>query len=148
MNRPSISAIEQAVCAHMKVTPEELRGQSRQRRFARPRQVAMTLYVEMAGKSLPYVGKHFGRDHTTVLHAQRRIAEIVAEKLHFARLVDTIRASVRPTEWHGRHRMELEACRAIAEGIRGAIKFWTPIPLDTSLAGLTYWDLHRRPGVR
>ncbi|HIP53141.1 MAG TPA: chromosomal replication initiator protein DnaA, partial [Chromatiales bacterium] len=49
----------------------------RSRSIARPRQIAMTLAKELTNHSLPEIGKAFGgRDHTTVLHANRKIKEL------------------------------------------------------------------------
>ena len=52
----------------------------RNRSVARPRQVAMTLGKELTNKSLPEIGDLFGgRDHTTVLHACRKIKQLTEE---------------------------------------------------------------------
>jgi len=54
-----------------------LLSESRSRSIARPRQVAMALAKELTSHSLPEIGEAFGgRDHTTVLHACRRIKEL------------------------------------------------------------------------
>ena len=57
--------IERAVCLRFKITPERLRGRECQRKIARPRQIAMALARELTGASLPQIGRHFGRDHTS-----------------------------------------------------------------------------------
>jgi hypothetical protein len=71
--------IERAVCLRFKLTPERLRGRERMRKIARPRQMAMYLARELTDASLPKIGAHFGRDHTTVIHACTKITAMVAE---------------------------------------------------------------------
>ena len=72
--QPSIDDIHSATCRHFGLQREELTSPARTSRIAWPRQVAMYLTRELTGKSLPAIGRHFGgRDHTTVLHAWRRV---------------------------------------------------------------------------
>jgi len=67
--------IENAVAARFGLTREAMRASSRARAVARPRQIAMYLAKELTQKSLPEIGELFGgRDHTTVLHAVRKVA--------------------------------------------------------------------------
>jgi chromosomal replication initiator protein len=71
---PTIEAIQQAVCAHFGITREELLSRSRAGRIVWPRQAAMYLSKELTERSLPTIGREFaGRDHTTVMHACRRV---------------------------------------------------------------------------
>jgi chromosomal replication initiator protein len=93
---PSLKDIEAAVCARFGLTPEILRGPRRVRAIARPRQIVMFLAREMTPLSLPQIGQHFCRDHTTVLHAQRRIGELMPQKPKLAAYVSECRALVRP----------------------------------------------------
>ena len=73
--RRTVADIQAAACNHFGVSPEELLSTSRSPRVAWPRQLAMYLAREVAGESLPAIGRHFGgRDHTTVLHACRRVS--------------------------------------------------------------------------
>jgi len=71
---PDIEAIIKRVSAAFGISQKELRGPSRLRPFLLPRQVAMYLARELAGLSFPRIAAAFGRDHTTVLHACRKIA--------------------------------------------------------------------------
>lgn len=73
--RASPDAIIRRVAAAFGVSEKELLGPSRLRNVLRARQVAMYLTRELAGLSLPRIGAAFGRDHTTVLHACRKVAE-------------------------------------------------------------------------
>jgi len=73
----SISNIQQVVVEYYKIRIAELLSARRTRTIARPRQVAMALAKELTTHSLPEIGAAFGgRDHTTVLHACRKIAEL------------------------------------------------------------------------
>jgi chromosomal replication initiator protein len=73
----SIENIQKAVAAHYKIRVSDLLSSSRSRSVARPRQLAMSLSKELTKHSLPEIGKAFGgRDHSTVIHAARKIAEL------------------------------------------------------------------------
>ena len=70
----SIENIQKTVAAYFKIRVGDLLSKKRSRSIARPRQVAMALAKELTNHSLPEIGDAFGgRDHTTVLHACRRI---------------------------------------------------------------------------
>jgi chromosomal replication initiator protein len=69
----ALDAIMKRVSAAFGVTEKQLLGSSRLRSVLLPRQVAMYLARELAGLSLPRIGAAFGRDHTTVLHACRKV---------------------------------------------------------------------------
>ncbi|HPQ96224.1 MAG TPA: chromosomal replication initiator protein DnaA, partial [Thiolinea sp.] len=73
----SISNIKKQVAQHYNIRVGDLDTKRRTRSVARPRQVAMALAKELTKHSLPEIGKEFGgRDHTTVLHACRKIDEL------------------------------------------------------------------------
>ena len=73
----SISNIKKQVAQHYNIRVGDLDTKRRTRSLARPRQVAMALAKELTKHSLPEIGKEFGgRDHTTVLHACRKIDEL------------------------------------------------------------------------
>lgn len=73
-----IEDIQQAVCKHYNVSKADLLSSCRARNLVRPRQIAMYLSKTMTPRSLPEIGKRFGgRDHTTVLHAVRKIEQQV-----------------------------------------------------------------------
>jgi chromosomal replication initiator protein len=76
---PSIQAIQDAACAHFKLTRDELLSRSRAERVLWPRQAAMYLCKELTEHSLPAIAREFaGRDHTTVLYACKRVAVHIA----------------------------------------------------------------------
>nr|WP_178093506.1 chromosomal replication initiator protein DnaA [Pseudomonas sp. WS 5011] len=73
----SIDNIQRTVAEYYKIKISDLLSKRRSRSVARPRQVAMALSKELTNHSLPEIGDAFGgRDHTTVLHACRKIAEL------------------------------------------------------------------------
>lgn len=73
----SIDNIQRTVAEYYKIKVADLLSKRRSRSVARPRQVAMALAKELTNHSLPEIGDAFGgRDHTTVLHACRKIAEL------------------------------------------------------------------------
>jgi chromosomal replication initiator protein len=73
----TIENIQKTVAEYYKIRVSELLSKKRNRSVARPRQVAMTLAKELTNHSLPEIGDAFGgRDHTTVLHACRKIADL------------------------------------------------------------------------
>lgn len=75
--RVTIESIQKAVSEYFKVRSADLLSAKRSRSIARPRQIAMALAKELTKHSLPEIGKAFGgRDHTTVLHATRKIKEL------------------------------------------------------------------------
>jgi chromosomal replication initiator protein len=73
----SIENIQKTVAEYFKIRVGDLLSKKRSRSIARPRQVGMALAKELTNHSLPEIGDAFGgRDHTTVLHACRRIASL------------------------------------------------------------------------
>lgn len=77
---PTVVEIQTAVADHYRVTKLDLLSERRARAIARPRQVAMWLCKRLTTRSLPDIGRRFGgRDHTTVLHAVRRIEALRLE---------------------------------------------------------------------
>ncbi|NVJ66043.1 MAG: chromosomal replication initiator protein DnaA [Gammaproteobacteria bacterium] len=76
----SIENIQKTVASYYKIKVSELLSQRRSRSIARPRQMAMALAKHLTNHSLPEIGEAFGgRDHTTVLHACRKINELKGE---------------------------------------------------------------------
>ncbi len=74
----SIDNIQRTVAEYFNIKISDLISKRRSRSVARPRQVAMALAKELTSHSLPEIGKAFGgRDHTTVLHACRKIKELL-----------------------------------------------------------------------
>ncbi|EHQ52539.1 chromosomal replication initiation protein [Ectothiorhodospira sp. PHS-1] len=73
----TIDNIQKTVAEYYKIRVSDLLSTRRSRSITRPRQVAMALAKELTNHSLPEIGKAFGgRDHTTVLHACRKVVEL------------------------------------------------------------------------
>ncbi len=73
----TIENIQKTVAAYFKMRASDLLSSKRNRSIARPRQIAMSLAKELTNHSLPEIGTAFGgKDHTTVLYATRKIAEL------------------------------------------------------------------------
>ncbi len=88
----SIAQIQQAVAANYDLTTEQLLSRRRTRNIVRPRQVAMYLAKHMTTCSLPMIGGRFdGRDHATVIHAEKQIALLIATEPALASDVKAIR---------------------------------------------------------
>lgn len=78
----TIENIQRTVAEYYKVKLADLLSKRRSRSIARPRQMAMALSKELTNHSLPEIGDSFGgRDHTTVLHAVRKIQELLDESI-------------------------------------------------------------------
>jgi chromosomal replication initiator protein len=77
--RVTIDEIQRRVCDHYRIRQSEMGSARRAREVARPRQIAMYLAKQLTQRSLPEIGRRFGgRDHTTVIHAVKRIEELRA----------------------------------------------------------------------
>ena len=73
----SLENIQRTVADYYKLRTSDLLSAKRSRSLARPRQLAMALAKELTKHSLPEIGQAFGgRDHTTVLHATRKIKSL------------------------------------------------------------------------
>ncbi|WP_343572916.1 chromosomal replication initiator protein DnaA [Mycobacterium sp.] len=76
----SAATIMAATAEYFDTTVEELRGPGKTRALAQSRQIAMYLCRELTDLSLPKIGQAFGRDHTTVMYAQKKILSEMAER--------------------------------------------------------------------
>ncbi|MBT7507013.1 MAG: chromosomal replication initiator protein DnaA, partial [Rhodospirillales bacterium] len=75
--RVTIEEIQKRVSQHFNIRVSDMHSARRARSVARPRQVAMYLAKQLTSRSLPEIGRKFGgRDHTTVMHAVKRIDEL------------------------------------------------------------------------
>jgi chromosomal replication initiator protein len=76
----STAAIMAATAEYFETSVEELRGPGKTRALAQSRQIAMYLCRELTDLSLPKIGQAFGRDHTTVMYAEKKIRGEMAER--------------------------------------------------------------------
>lgn len=90
--RLSVEEIQKRVAEHYNIKLAEMSSARRSRQVARPRQVAMYLSKQLTSRSLPEIGRKFGgRDHTTVMHAVKKIEELLAADANFAEDVDLLK---------------------------------------------------------
>jgi chromosomal replication initiator protein len=90
--RVTIEEIQKKVAEHFNIRITDMHSARRSRAVARPRQVAMYLSKQLTARSLPEIGRKFGgRDHTTVMHAVKKIEELRATDSAFAEDVELLR---------------------------------------------------------
>jgi chromosomal replication initiator protein len=90
--RVTIDEIQRRVAEHFNIRLGEMTSDRRARAVARPRQVAMYLAKQLTTRSLPEIGRKFGgRDHTTVMHAVRKIEELKGSDPALAEDVELLR---------------------------------------------------------
>jgi chromosomal replication initiator protein len=90
--RVTIEEIQKRVAEHYNIKLTEMHSARRARAVARPRQVAMYLAKQLTSRSLPEIGRKFGgRDHTTVMHAVKKVEELKSQDNSFAEDIDLLR---------------------------------------------------------
>ena len=94
--RLTVDEIQKATAEHFGLKPADLVSACRTRAVARPRQAAMWLVKQFTTRSLPDIGRRFGgRDHTTVMHAVRRIDELRISDAQLARDLEILTRKLR-----------------------------------------------------
>jgi chromosomal replication initiator protein len=90
--RVTMEEIQKRVAEHFNIRLADMHSARRARAVARPRQVAMYLCKQLTPRSLPEIGKKFGgRDHTTVMHAVRKIEELLVSDRSLAEDIELLR---------------------------------------------------------
>ena len=89
--RTTIDEIQKKVAEHFNISVKEMQSSRRARTVARPRQIAMYLAKQLTSRSLPDIGRKFDRDHTTVMHAVRKVEELMMEDTSLAESIETLR---------------------------------------------------------
>ncbi len=93
--RVTIEDIQKRVAEYYSIKISDMQSARRSQNVARPRQVAMYLAKVLTSRSLPEIGRKFGgRDHTTVLHAVRKVEEIKIQDREFAEDLDILRRTL------------------------------------------------------
>ena len=88
----TVEEIQRKVSEHYNMRMSDMIGPKRHRTIARPRQMAMYLAKQLTSRSLPEIGRRFGgRDHTTVMHAVKRIEELKAVDNQIAEDLELLR---------------------------------------------------------
>ncbi|EYS90911.1 chromosomal replication initiator protein dnaA [Bartonella bacilliformis str. Heidi Mejia] len=92
LRRIRIEEIQRTVARHYNVSKQDLLSNRRTRTIVKPRQVAMYLAKVLTPRSLPEIGRRFGgRDHTTVLHAVRKIEDLVCDDQTLAKELELLK---------------------------------------------------------
>ena len=90
--RVKIDDIQKLVASHYNISRADILSSRRTANVVRPRQIAMYLSKVLTLRSLPEIGRRFGgRDHTTVLHAVRKIEELAAKDKGLAEVIDLLK---------------------------------------------------------
>jgi chromosomal replication initiator protein len=90
--RVTIDEIQKKVAEHYNIRLADMHSARRARAVARPRQVAMYLAKQLTSRSLPEIGRKFGgRDHTTVMHAVKKVEELRGSDPTFAEDIELLR---------------------------------------------------------
>ena len=93
--RASIQKIQKTVAQYFEITVKDITSKRRSQQIAYPRQIAMYLAREMTDLSLPEIGEQFGgRNHTTVIHGHKKIAELLKRDEETAQVINLIRAKI------------------------------------------------------
>jgi len=93
--RLTIDEIQRKVAEHYNIRLSDMLSPRRARAIARPRQIAMFLCKELTAKSLPEIGRKFGgRDHTTIMHGIKRVAQLADEDAALREDVAVLRRSL------------------------------------------------------
>ena len=93
--RVKIEDIQKVVSRHYNVSKADLLSSRRTRTIVRPRQIAMYLSKTLTPRSLPEIGRRFGgRDHTTVLHAVRKVEEMMQGDQHLAEEIELLKRMI------------------------------------------------------
>ncbi|TCM87039.1 chromosomal replication initiator protein DnaA [Rhodovulum steppense] len=91
----TVEEIQRKVSEHFNMRLADMVGPKRHRTIARPRQIAMWLAKQLTQRSLPEIGRRFGgRDHTTVMHAVKRIEELRATDSQIAEDLEMLRRTL------------------------------------------------------
>lgn len=113
--RPTVQSVQKAVAARFRIPVEMMRDANRERRYAHPRQLAMTLSRDLTNLSTVHIGRLFGgRDHTTVLHACKAIERRNATNEYDKRDFDELRAElIYADNWKATLATEIQACMSV-----------------------------------
>lgn len=125
MRRLTIGFVQHHVAGAYGLDLRMLTSRRRSQKLVRARQIAMYLACDLLpGCSLPQIGRAFGRDHTTVIHARRVVTDLCARDARFQTLVESLRVSILtryeppPT---GEAAAAAEAALALASAFRRAV---------------------------
>lgn len=93
-HRVTVAECRQLVGEFFRIPKEDMLSPRRCLKYARPRQMAMALAREFTTASFPLIGKHFGRDHTTAIHAVARIRDLEKTSPRIADRMENFRLAI------------------------------------------------------
>ncbi|MDR2629011.1 MAG: chromosomal replication initiator protein DnaA, partial [Puniceicoccales bacterium] len=92
----TIEAIQRKVCAHYKLSLDDITGKKRPANIAFPRQIAMYLCRLMTNRSLVDIGNEFGgRDHGTVIHACKTVENAMEHDVSIKRTIENLQKMIK-----------------------------------------------------
>ena len=91
---PVVREIQRRVSGAFGVSMTDLLGRRRTQRFVQPRQVAMYICAKCTGESLAAIGRLFGKDHTTVIHAIEKVEEQRKKSAGLDEMIDELMADL------------------------------------------------------
>lgn len=89
--KTTIDEIQKKVAEYFNISVKEMQSSRRARNVARPRQIAMYLAKQLTSRSLPEIGRKFDRDHTTVMHAVRKVEELIVEDASMSESIEALK---------------------------------------------------------
>ena len=97
---PSVRAITpktviDVVCEYFGVKEEYIRGQKRNREYVFPRQISMYILRDMTDNSYSKIADFFGRDHSTIMHAEEKIKKQMKDDADLKRVIEDIEAKIK-----------------------------------------------------
>ncbi|MEZ0329177.1 MAG: chromosomal replication initiator protein DnaA [Dissulfuribacterales bacterium] len=98
----NIQAIQEMLCRFYKLTTAELTSKSRKRSVLWPRQLGMYLARQYTCESLEIIGKTFGRDHATVIHAVKQVQQIIKDGGKLKAEIDFLSTQLEKMRWRGK----------------------------------------------
>lgn len=91
---PTVRQIKYVTALHFAVDLAAMNSQTREKKVARPRQVAMYLSRKLTTRSYPQIGRAFDRDHTTILHGVRQTMRRIAKYPKYAAYIEQVEQGV------------------------------------------------------
>ncbi|MBC5648428.1 chromosomal replication initiator protein DnaA [Christensenella tenuis] len=97
---PSVRAITpkgviDVVCEYFDIREEDIRGQKRNREYVFPRQISMFVLRDLTDNSYSKIAEFFGRDHSTIMHAEEKIKKQMKEDPELKKVVEDIEAKIK-----------------------------------------------------
>jgi hypothetical protein len=156
---PRVIEVQRVVAQWFDVTVEDLKSECRKRQFAWPRQVAQYVCREMTRQSYPEIARKFGdRDHTSILFAVRKVAQIITHDADLAAQVAHFKKAIN-ADATARWRVEQQLRATVPEvpevPLRGEARphsdrLWTPAQIaflqEKRAAGVPYSEISKLTG--